>query len=264
MNNISVAIPSFNTSEFIENAIKPLFNSKYVNEIVICDDCSKSDELRKLEDIIIELKKNTNTKIRLYKNKSNIGIFENKNKLIDLCSNDLIYVLDADNIPQNNLDKIIEKIFITKNKNYIYVPSKIYQFKKFHKIAKFLRFINNKYIVRFSKENKLIDKNTVIDFITNGTRYTIDKHLMWVLSVSNFFIYKSCYEEYVSKKYSNTKFNMSADFLGICFFYLENDGKIMLLKNFYHFHRKRKDSAALMSSKSFFESTEFFKAKFLE
>ena len=111
MNNISVAIQSFNTSEFIENAIKPLLNSKYVNEIVICDDCSKSDELRKLEHIIIELKKITNTKILLYKNKSNIGIFENKNKLIDLCSNDLVYVLDADNIPQNNLDKIIDKIF---------------------------------------------------------------------------------------------------------------------------------------------------------
>ena len=52
MINVSVAIPSYNTSDYIEKAIKPLLSSKYINEIIIQDDCSEIDELKKLESII--------------------------------------------------------------------------------------------------------------------------------------------------------------------------------------------------------------------
>lgn len=264
MINVSVAIPSYNTSDYIEKAIKPLLSSKYINEIIIQDDCSEIDELKKLESIIKDIKNNSKIDILFFKNENNIGPFKNKNKLVDLCSNDLIYIIDADNIPQEKLDNTIDEIIKSDNKNYIYLPSKIYQFKNFHKISKFMSVFNKRYKVRFSKDNKLIDKKMVIDYVLNDTPHTIDKHLMWVLNLGNFFIYKTSYLEYVVKRHSKTKLNISADPVGICFFYLENKGKIKLIKSFYHYHRKRENSWALMSGGSVTESIELFKKKFLE
>ena len=133
MINVSVAIPSYNTSDYIEKAIKPLLSSKYINEIIIQDDCSEIDELKKLESIIKDIKNNSKIDILFFKNENNIGPFKNKNKLVDLCSNDLIYIIDADNIPQEKLDNTIDEIIKSDNKNYIYLPSKIYQFKIFTK-----------------------------------------------------------------------------------------------------------------------------------
>ncbi len=264
MINVSVAIPSYNTSNYIEKAIKPLLSSKYINEIIIQDDCSESGDLKKLESIITDIKKNSKTNILFFKNENNIGPFENKNKLVNLCSNDLIYVLDADNIPQQKLDNTIDEIIKSNNKNYIYLPSKIYQFKNLHRISKIVSILNKKYVVRFSKENKLVDKKMVKDYILNGTPHTIDKHLMWVLNLGNFFIYKSNFVEHVTKKHSKTELNISADPVAISFYYFENKGKIKLIKSFYHYHRKRGNSWAYTSGGSVLESIELFKKKFVE
>ena len=62
-------------------------------------------------------------------------------------------------------------------------------------------------------------------------------------SKSEIFIYKTSYLEYVVKRHSKTKLNISADPVGICFFYLENKGKIKLIKSFLPLsHRKRENS----------------------
>ena len=68
MINVSVAIPSYNTSDYIEKAIKkPLLSSKYINEIIIQDDCSEIDELKKLESIIKDIKNNSKIDILFFK-----------------------------------------------------------------------------------------------------------------------------------------------------------------------------------------------------
>ena len=47
---------------------------------------------------------------------------------------------------------------------------------------------NKRYKVRFSKDNKLIDKKMVIDYVLNDTPHTIDKHLMGSKSRKFFYL----------------------------------------------------------------------------
>ena len=110
MNNVTVVIPSYNTSTYIKDCLKIFLKSTCINEIIIGDDFSRVSELEKLEEIVFELKKETKKEIILIKNNKNKGAFENKKNLVQESTNQLVYVFDADNIPQKNIDQTIEKI----------------------------------------------------------------------------------------------------------------------------------------------------------
>ena len=265
MNNVTVAIPNYNTSMYIESCIKYFLKSKFINEIIICDDRSEYSDVKELENLVYKLREKTDKEIVLLKNSKNIGQYENNIRLVKASSNELVYVIDADNVPQKNIDKTIKHIFSCGVTNYIYMPSKIYQFKNSYILSKLLRWIDKYYIVIFSKSNMLIDIEMVKDYFINDTKYTIDKHLMWVMGIGNFFVYKSTFIKQVPSNYGKlNNIDMTADFLAICYFYLNAGGKIYLLKNFYHFHRKRTDSAAFLLNDSFMNSIESFKKKFID
>ncbi len=265
MNNVTVVIPSYNTSTYIKDCLKIFLKSTCINEIIIGDDFSRVSELEKLEEIVFELKKETKKEIILIKNNKNKGAFENKKNLVQESTNQLVYVFDADNIPQKNIDQTIEKILSNAQDNFIYVPSKIYQFESYYIISKLLSIFNSKYRVRLSKKDMLIDIEMVRDYILNDTDYTIDKNLMWVLSVGNYFVNKKGFNKHVAEEYEKfSSINVSNDFLAVCYFHLTSGGKIKLIENFYHFHRKRKDSAAFLLGDEFFESIQIFKKKFMD
>ena len=265
MNNVTACLPNYNTSMYIKPCIKYFLKSKFINEIIISDDASEHSDIQKLEEIVKELRKKTDKKIILLKNDENVGQYENNIRLVEASSNDLLYVIDVDNVPQKNIDKTIKKILTINEKNYIYMPSKIYQFKNFYIFSKLLSLINKYYIVRYSKNDKSITYEMVKDHFLNNTRYTIDKHLTWLMVMGNFFAYKSTFIKLVPSNYGRLNYaDMTAECMAICYFYLNNGGKIFLLKNFYHFHRKRTDSAAFFLSDSLFDSIEIFKKKFIE
>ena len=82
MYKFSVAIPTFNSSEFIKECILGFKNSKYIDEIIIMDDCSKDTEIEKIKKIINETDQNFNFTIKLQTNKNNLGAFVTKYNLI--------------------------------------------------------------------------------------------------------------------------------------------------------------------------------------
>jgi len=120
---ISVAIPHFNNTNFIRDAIDPLINDTRITEIIICDD--KSNDIEELEKIIQNY---NNKKICLFKNDINLGCYHNKINAINKCTNDWAILLDSDNIyDKNSIDAIYK---ITKwDENTIYAPSNAITFK---------------------------------------------------------------------------------------------------------------------------------------
>ena len=193
-------------------------------------------DIQKLEEIVKELRKKTDKKIILLKNNENVGQYENNIRLVEASSNDLLYVIDVDNVPQKNIDKTIKKILSINEKNYIYMPSKIYQFKNFYIFSKLLSLINKYFLVRYSKNDESITYEMVKDHFLNNTRYTIDKHLTWLMVMGNFFAYKSTFIKLVPSNYGRLNYvDMTAECMAICYFYLNNGGKIFLLKNFLSF-----------------------------
>ena len=105
---ISVIIPTFNSSKYLEQCLNSLIKCKSINEIVISDDFSDSEDLLNLKKIIFnhQLK----NKIKLYENNINKGAYRNKLDSVKKASSDLVYILDSDNIAGFNLENILYKI----------------------------------------------------------------------------------------------------------------------------------------------------------
>lgn len=114
---ISVTIPYYNNSSFINDTLESLINDNRIYEIIICDD--KSDDIQNLEEIIKKLNCN---KIKLYKNDYNLGCYHNKINSVSKCSCDWAILLDSDNIyDKNSIDAIFQIPFW--DMTTIYCPS---------------------------------------------------------------------------------------------------------------------------------------------
>lgn len=116
--SISIAIPYYNNSNFMNETLKTIVNDNRISEIVICDD--KSNDIgalkKKLEDI-------SSNKVKLFENKKNMGCYHNKINSVTKCTNEWCILLDSDNyLEKDYLDRLFE--INDWEKNTIYVPDR--------------------------------------------------------------------------------------------------------------------------------------------
>ena len=74
--NISIAIPTYNSSQYLAEALKSLLKFKCVDEVVIQDDGSDSKERESIKKIVNGFEKKLD--ISFYFNEKNLGAFQNK------------------------------------------------------------------------------------------------------------------------------------------------------------------------------------------
>ena len=93
---LSAAICTFNGEKYIEKQLNSIINQQtLVNEIIICDDGSTDNTI----PIILAIKEHThNLKIDIYNNEKNLGVRKNFEKAISLCTGDIIFLADQDDI----------------------------------------------------------------------------------------------------------------------------------------------------------------------
>lgn len=91
---VSVCIPAYNNSKYIERTINAVLNQTYKNlEVVVVDDCSKDDTAAKVEAIM-----QNDNRVRLIKNEKNLGMTGNWNKVIREGRGEYIKLLPADDL----------------------------------------------------------------------------------------------------------------------------------------------------------------------
>lgn len=89
---VSVLIPVYNSAAFIKEAVESILNQTYTDfELLLLNDDSTDNS----EDII---KSFTDTRIRYYSNKKNLGISGSRNKLLDLAQGEYLAIMDHDDI----------------------------------------------------------------------------------------------------------------------------------------------------------------------
>lgn len=92
---ISVALCTYNGERFIREQLESILNQTMrVDEIVVCDDGSTDRTLQ----IIEEYKPTIHTSIHIHRNKTNLGPARNFQKAINLCSGDIIFLSDQDDL----------------------------------------------------------------------------------------------------------------------------------------------------------------------
>tara|TARA_Y100001970_G_C14256945_1_gene876262 strand:- start:8229 stop:9017 length:789 start_codon:yes stop_codon:yes gene_type:complete len=259
MQKISLAIPTYFSSQYLSILLRSINKSEIINEIIISDDSNEEDEIKKIKKIIEKFqKRNKKIKIYLHENLNTNGAFNNKFEVISRCSNEIIYQIDSDNIPAKNIDKKLSKIIDNFDKEMINYPSSLRQF--FFNYQYY--FYLNKNIVNLSKENLKINSNDVSDAIINDKKITIDKNIFWILNSGNFIVSKDVYIASMEEYYDNPKVPLAADALAISYLWLKSGKEILLNSNLHHYHRKRSDSVSLSLRDESEESFSFFREKF--
>lgn len=90
---VSVCMPAYNAAKYISEAIESVLAQQYNNfELLICDDCSGDNTWK-----IISRYRN-NTKVRILRNRKNLGVGATRNKLLKLARGKYITPCDADDI----------------------------------------------------------------------------------------------------------------------------------------------------------------------
>lgn len=110
---VSIIMPSYNTSKFIEDTIKSVINQTYTKwELIIVDDCSTDNT----DEVIQPYLKDK--RIRYYKNEKNSGASISRNKALKEAKGEFIAFLDSDDIWVDN--KLEKQIKFMQDNNYYF------------------------------------------------------------------------------------------------------------------------------------------------
>ena len=89
---VTVAIPAYNASSYIREAVESVLMQDYDNyELVIVDDCSTDNTYGLLQQI-------EDPRVRLFKNKKNLGAEANWNRCLDLATGKYFLLLPGDDL----------------------------------------------------------------------------------------------------------------------------------------------------------------------
>lgn len=91
----SVALCTYNGERYIREQLESILDQTLkVDEIVVCDDGSTDCTLQIIDAIVSA----TDTTIRVYRNETTLGPARNFQKAINLCSGDIIFLSDQDDV----------------------------------------------------------------------------------------------------------------------------------------------------------------------
>jgi glycosyltransferase involved in cell wall biosynthesis len=94
MANVSICIPTYNQSAYLERAIRSAYNQTYKpKEIIVCDDCSTDETRFVLERLTSEI-----SILTVFYQPINLGISKNVDTCLRLASGDFVLRLDSDDI----------------------------------------------------------------------------------------------------------------------------------------------------------------------
>lgn len=103
----SVALCTYNGERYIVEQLKSILNQTItVDEIIICDDCSTDTTISTIQHFINN-NSQIHTNIQLHINEKQLGVCNNFQKAINLCTGDVFFLSDQDDIWYPNKVEII-------------------------------------------------------------------------------------------------------------------------------------------------------------
>jgi glycosyltransferase involved in cell wall biosynthesis len=162
----SVALCTYNGAVFLLEQLNSILNqTKTVDEIIICDDCSKD----KTCDLIRQFIKTCPVKIKFVENSINTGYIQNFEQAISLCSGDIIFMSDQDDLWEPHKVATICHFFEKhKEKDFVFTDAELVNQWGVNSYEKTLF-----QVVGWNKTNKTIfDDNCEYDILSTSGRVT--------------------------------------------------------------------------------------------
>ncbi|QSX09600.1 glycosyltransferase family 2 protein [Alkalibacter rhizosphaerae] len=90
----SVVIPVYNREEYIERTLRSILNQTFKDiEVIVIDDASTDQSWNKIQEVARQ-----DPRIRTYRNKTNAGVAETRNRGICLAEGKYVALLDSDDV----------------------------------------------------------------------------------------------------------------------------------------------------------------------
>lgn len=172
-----------------------------ISEIIIVDDASDMGVYEQLELSVAGM-----DKVSIYRNETNLGCYCNKQQAILRSNNDYVIILDSDNIiTPDYIDRIFERAW---SPNTILSP-----------------YWGKPSLDYSQYSGMLITKENINLYLGKG-------NLEMLLNTFNFFINRN---EYL-KVFDKTVEPVTSDSIYICYRWLKNGGKIMVVPGMWYIH----------------------------
>ncbi len=118
---LSVAMATYNGSAYIEEQLESIREQKrQFDEVIIVDDSSKDNTYTKILQFI---RRYHLTEWKAYQNEHNLGYIQNFRKVISMCTGDIIFTCDQDDIWHQNKAQEFEYLFTQKKEAKVIASS---------------------------------------------------------------------------------------------------------------------------------------------
>lgn len=136
---VSVLMPAYNREQYIAQSIQSVLDQSFSNfELIILDDCSTDDTLKKIGEF-------NDPRIKVLRNTTNSGISFSRNKLLDNASGKYLALLDSDDLSlPHRLATQVE--FLKNNPDLLLVGSSSIAINDANKPIPSRSFLNKRYI----------------------------------------------------------------------------------------------------------------------
>jgi glycosyltransferase involved in cell wall biosynthesis len=235
---ISLAIPSYDRSDYVIESFIKVLRDERISEILIVDDHSRIQEFSKLQNLISALSSDSHYhKIKLIRNEENLGSFLNKKKCVEECKNKWVILLDSDNsIDINYINSLENK----RDEKTIYTPS---------------RAICSSEILDYRKySNTVVNKQKYIEIVSQGGNITWD----CILNTGNYYFNKETYLKSIELE-PELRDPLAADAFYLIYLWMKNSecGKLEIVEGMEYLHRLHDNSHWTVYGES---STQFIRS----
>lgn len=202
LKKVSVIMSTYNSELEVSEAIESILTQSYKNiEFLIIDDCSTDNTFKILQEYSIN-----NEKIKIFRNKSNIGLTRSLNLLISKADGDIIARQDDDDTSHpNRIKSQVEKI---EKGDLDFCSTRAYKKPNKGKIPGFSYYLPVKILLKFKNpfiHGSLVfkkeilksvggydesfyysqDLKLIIDLIEKGCKYKILNKFLYNLNTKN-------------------------------------------------------------------------------
>ena len=223
MNEITLAIPFYNTSQYFKEAVEFALNNDFVKEIVVNDDGSDQEEWDNLNSIVDTL---NSDKIKVFRNEVNLGGFRNKYNAVQNSTCEWVYLLDSDNHPAETTLDIIKNIK-DPDPDICYIPQKLLLYKD--------DGYRNEVFYDFKYDKIGIDEAQ--DALLKKTKW-----FDWFLNTGNFVFNREKYLERLRSGYEDLDEPVYACSIAFSYHWMNKGGYYKVLPGMEYYHRLRNDS----------------------
>jgi glycosyltransferase involved in cell wall biosynthesis len=216
---ITIGIPVYNVSDYVEDCIISALNQDYKNlEYIIVDDCSTDDSMNKVRALVS--KSCRKDSVRIIKHNYNRGLAAARNTMIENATGKYIFFLDSDDtLPLNAITNIHKPV---ENSNYDLILGSYEEIEIDGKkrVIKIENVVNSNYFINDILENlqkyyKIVVWSNLysLSFLREKNIYFNENHKIYE---DEFFSY-------------NVLFNLTSviSVLDVCYFYKKRSNSLM-------------------------------------